>query len=46
MNYFASGNNNSDNTSSYYVNLNSGFNLGAWQFRQSSSGITTKVKHQ
>lgn len=45
MNYFASGNNNSDNTSSYYVNLNSGFNLGAWQFRQSSSWNYNKSKN-
>ncbi len=44
VNYFASGNNNSDNTSSYYVSLNSGFNLGVWQFRQSSAWNYNKNK--
>lgn len=37
VNYYFSGSNDSHKSDSYYLNLDSGINLGAWQFRQSSA---------
>lgn len=37
VNYNFTGNNTSHNSDSYYLNLESGLNLGAWQYRQVST---------